>query len=102
MHQIETGKHKGHNEAEIVEGVLRAATPGLSLRDMMESKFILTLAQLRTILKAHFKENSTKDLFNRFVNITQDAKESSQNFLCRAIELKERLIAAASDPTSDV
>lgn len=102
MHQIEKGKRKGHNEAEIVEAVVRAATPGLSFRDMLESKFNLTLAQLRTILKAHFKEDSTTDLFNRLVNITQDVKESSQNFLFRAIELKERLIAAASDPTSDV
>lgn len=102
MHQIETGKRKGHNEAEIVEAVVRAATPGLSLRDMLESKCNLTLAQLRTILKAHFKEDSMTDLFNRLVNITQDAKESSQNFLFHAVELKERLIAASSDPTSDV
>lgn len=64
MHQIERGKHKGHNEAEIVEAVVRAATPGLSLRDMLESRVNLTLAHLKTILKAHFKEDSTTDMFN--------------------------------------
>lgn len=40
MHQIETGKCKGHNDAEIAEAMVRAATPGLSLRDMLESKII--------------------------------------------------------------
>lgn len=62
---------------------------------MLKSKVNLTLAYLKTILKDHFKEDSTTDMFNRLVNITQDAKESLQNFLFRAIEPKERLIAAA-------
>lgn len=102
MHQIDTGRRKGHSDAEIVEAVVKAATPGLSLRDMLESKSNLTLAHLKTILKAHFKENSTTDMFHRLVNITQDAKESPQNFLFRAIELKERLMTAAYDASSDV
>lgn len=102
MHQIDTGKRKGHSDAEIVEAVVKAATPGLSLRDMLESKSNLTLTHLKTILKAHFKENSTTDMFHRLVNITQDTKESPQNFLFRAIELKERLMTAAYDSSSDV
>lgn len=69
---------------------------------MLESKNNLTLVQLKTILKAHFKENNTTDMFHRLVNITQDTKESPQNFLFRAIELKERLMAAAYDASSDV
>ncbi|XP_063049996.1 uncharacterized protein LOC134444699, partial [Engraulis encrasicolus] len=102
MHQIDTGKRKGHSDAEIVEAVVKAASPGMSLRDMLESKSTLTLSHLKTILKAHFKENSTTDLFHRLVNITQDSKESPQNFLFRAIELKERLMAAAFDSSADV
>ncbi|KAM9735208.1 uncharacterized protein ACNS7B_014526 [Menidia menidia] len=102
MHQIDTGKRKGHSDAEIVEAVVKAATPGLSLRDMLESKSNLTLEHLKTSLKAHFKENSTTDMFHRLVNITQDVKESPQNFLFRAIELKERLMTAAYDDSSDV
>ena len=102
MHQIDSGKRKGHSDFEIVEAVVKAATPGLSLRDMLEAKSNLTLVHLKTILKAHFKENSTTDMFHRLVNITQDAKESPQNFLFRAVELKERLLAAAKDASSDV
>ena len=55
MHQIDSGKRKGHSDFEMVEAVVKAATPGLSLRDMLEAKSNLTLVHLKTILKAHFK-----------------------------------------------
>lgn len=97
MHQIESGVQKGHTETEIVDAVVRAISPGLSLRDMLEIKSHLTLLQLKTILKGHFKEDSPTDLYHKLVNITQDSRESPQNFLFRAIELKERLLIASRD-----
>ncbi|XP_030577862.1 uncharacterized protein LOC115774645 [Archocentrus centrarchus] len=101
MHQIDRGLNKGHGEAEVIEAVVKSISPGLSLRDMLEIKRDLTLPQLKTILKGHFKEDSTTDLYHRLVNITQDSRESPQNFLFRAIELKERLIIASGDTGSD-
>ena len=50
-HQIDMGLRKKHSEEEIVEAVVRAVSPGLILRDMLEIKANLTLSQLRTILK---------------------------------------------------
>lgn len=97
IHQIESGVQKGHTETEIVDAVVRAISPGLSLRDMLEIKSHLTLLQLKTILKGHFKEDSPTDLYHKLVNITQDSRESPQNFLFRAIELKERLLIASRD-----
>ncbi|KAL6463235.1 hypothetical protein MHYP_G00276260 [Metynnis hypsauchen] len=101
MHQIDMGLRKGHSEAEIVEAVVKAISPGLSLRDMLETKSDLTLPHLKTVLKGHFKEDSSTDLFHRLVNITQEVRESPQNFLFRAIELKERLLVAAREIDSD-
>lgn len=101
MHQIERGLTKGHSEDEVVEAVVKAISPGLSLRDMLEVKSDLTLAQLKTILKGHFKEDSSMDLYHKLVNVTQDSRESPQNFLFRAIELKERLFLAAKESGSD-
>lgn len=101
MHQIDTGQQKGHSEAEIVEAVVRAISPGLNLRDMLETKMGLTLPQLKTILKGHFKEDSPTDLFHRLVHITQDVQESPQNFLFKAIALKERLLVAAKELGTD-
>lgn len=62
IHQIEMGRNRNHSEAEIIEAVVRAISPGLSLRDMLELKTDLTLPQLRTILKGHYKEDSSTDL----------------------------------------
>ncbi|GAA6093198.1 uncharacterized protein LOC113030617 isoform X1 [Tachysurus ichikawai] len=43
----------------------------------------------------HFKEDGPTDLYHKLVNITQDYRESPQNILFRAIELKERLLIAS-------
>lgn len=97
MHQIDRGLSRGHSEAEVVEAMVKSISPGLSIRDMLEIKSDLTL----TILKGHFKEDSSTDLYHRLVNMTQDSRESPQNFLFRAIELKERLLLASREVGSD-
>lgn len=95
------GVKKGHRKSEIIEAVVRAIKPGLNLQDMLEIKSDLSLAQLCTILKGHYKEDSTTDLYHHLINITQDSNESPQNFLFRAIELKERLLVASREPGAD-
>lgn len=97
INQIESGQRKGHGEVEIIEAVTRAVSPGLHLREMLEIKRELTLHTLKTILKGHYKVDSSSDLLHRLMNMTQDPKESAQNFLFRAIELKEKLMRKSSD-----
>lgn len=101
VNQIETGQRKGHSEAEIIEAVTRAVSPGLHLRDMLEIKRGLTLPKLKTILRGHYKVDSSSDLLHRLMNITQDPKESAQTFLFRAIELKEKLMWSLSNENAD-
>lgn len=101
MHQVDTGLQKGHTEVEIIEAVVKAISPGLNLRDMLEIKSDLTLSQLKIILKGHFKEEGSADLYHRLVSISQDSRESPQNFLFRAIELKERLLFASKEVGAD-
>lgn len=95
LHQMESGLRKGHSESEVIEAVIRAISPGLKLRDMLELKTDLTLPQLKTILKGHYREDDTSDLYQKLINISQDQKESPQDFLFRAIELKDRLLYAS-------
>lgn len=97
LNQMESGQRKGHGEEEIIEAVTRAVSPGLHLREMLEIKRGLTLPTLKTILKGHYKVDSSSDLLHRLMNMTQDPKESAQNFLFRAIELKEKLMRKSSD-----
>ena len=88
---------KGYSEVEIIEAVVRAVSPGLHLRDLLEIKRGLTLPTLKTILKGHYKVDSSADLLHRLMNISQDPKESAQNFLFRAIELREKLTWKSGD-----
>ncbi len=90
MNQIESGL-RTHPETEIIEAVTRAVSPGLHLRDMLEIKRDLTLSTLKTILRGHFKVDPPSDLLQKLMNISQDPKESAQNFLFRGIELREKL-----------
>lgn len=101
MHQIDAGLRKGHADQDIIEAVIKAISPGLNLRDMLEIKSDLTLPQLKTILKGHYKEENTSDLYQKLVNISQEPRESAQNFLFRAIELKDRLLFASKENGSD-
>lgn len=55
-HQMESGLKTGYSEAEIVEAVIRAISPGLKLRSYLEGKEDLTLTSLRQVLKAHYAE----------------------------------------------
>lgn len=101
LHQMENGLRKGHSESEVIEAVIRAINPGLKLRDMLEIKTDLTLTQLKTILKGHYREDDTSDLYQKLINISQDPKESAQDFLFRAIELKDRLLYASKDKEAE-
>lgn len=62
---------------------------------MLEIKTDLTLPQLKTMLKGHYREDDTSDLYQNLINVFQDHKESPQDFLFRAIELKDRLLYAS-------
>lgn len=95
--QIESGVRKGYAEAEIIEAVIRAVSPGLPLRELLEIKRDLTLSTLKTILRGHYKIDSSSDLLHRLMNISQEPKESAQSFLFRAIELKEKLLWTCGD-----
>lgn len=97
LHQINAGLRKGYLETDIVEAVIRAITPGLPLRSMLETKSNLTLAELKTVLKGHYKEENTSDLYQQLVNLSQDTRETAQSFLFRAIQLKDRLLLASED-----
>ena len=92
VRQVELGLDKGHTDTEIVEAVIRAVSPGLPLRDMLEMKRGLTLTPLLTILKGHYKVDSSTDLYHQLINIAQEPRETALNFVFRAMELKEKLL----------
>lgn len=97
VRQIEIGAEKGHAESEITEAVIRAVSPGLPIRDMLEIKRGLTLSSLLTILRGHYKVDSSTDLYHQLISLSQDPKETALNFVFRAIEIKEKLLWKADN-----
>ena len=58
MHQINEAKSSGYDEEDIINSVIRAMTPSLTLRNVLETTPYLSLKTLMQYLEAHFDEVS--------------------------------------------
>ena len=90
--QIESRIKACYKETEIVEAVIRAVSPSLKLRSYLEMIKDLSLSRLRQIMKAHFKQKSATELYQELSVLHQQAGESPQDFLVRALNLKQQII----------
>lgn len=98
--QIEHGLLKGFPETEIVDAVIRAIVPGMQLRSYLEGKSDLTLPTLRRILRCHYQEKSATELYKQLSSEVQGTKETPQNFLIRALDLRQKILFASQESES--
>lgn len=95
MRQIDAGQTKGYKEREIIDAVIRAVNPSCHLKGYLEIVSSMTLQELTQILRVHYKEKTSTELYQELTSMTQDTKESPQDFLLRALSLRERVIFAS-------
>ena len=95
MRQIDVGQTKGYKEKEIIDAVIRAVNPSCHLKGYLEIISSMTLQELTQILRVHYKEKTSTELYQELTSVTQDTKESPQDFLLRALSLRERVIFAS-------
>ena len=100
--QMAAGSNSGYKENEIVEAVIRAVSPSLKLRSYLEMINDLTIVRLKQILRAHFKEQSGTKLYQELTSLCQREGESAQEFLMRAMNLREQVIFASQTEGSSV
>ena len=100
--QIDAGVKAGYKENEIIDAVIRAVSPSLQLRSYLEMIQDLTLTRLRLILKAHFKQKSETELYQELSNLCQEASETPQDFLMRAMSLKQQVLFVSSANDSPI
>lgn len=100
-HQIENGLKRGYTEEDIIEAVIRATNPGLSLRSYMESKSDITLSRLRQILRSHYQERGATELFKDLSGLTQKGNETPQEFMVRALDLRQQVLFATKENDSN-
>ena len=99
IRQINTGISKGYKPEEICEGVIRSIQPASLLRSYLETMSItdLTLPRLRKILRTHYKEKSSTELFQELSNLVQLPKEDTQSYLIRALNLRQKVLFASQE-----
>ena len=96
MHQINEAKAAGYDQNEIVNGVIRAMVPSVTLRSVLETTTDLNLDRLLNFLEAHFEEKSTTELWSKLTFIAQSPEESSYSFVLRCIELRQKILIAST------
>lgn len=77
-------------------------TPGLQLRSYLEGKENLTLPALRRILRSHYQERSATELYKQLTAEAQSSKETPQNFLIRAMDLRQKILFASQEVESNL
>lgn len=100
--QIENGLSKGYPQSEIVDAVIRAIVPSLQLRSYLEGKSDLSLPTLRRILRSHYQERSATELYKQLTTEVQGNKETPQNFLIRAMDLRQKILFASQEAESSL
>lgn len=55
----------------------------------------LTLAKLRQMLRAHYKQKSGTELYQELTAMCQSPKETPQDFLIRALDLRQQVLFAS-------
>ena len=102
LKQIQEERDKGYSDKEIVNAILRAITPGLYLRDVLETTENLTLSRLMKFLQSHFVERNTTDLCWHLSSISQGSLETATQFIYSAMSLRQKLIVLSKSPTVEI
>ena len=96
-HQIESGLKRGYKEHEIVDAVIRAISAHSSLRSYVETLPDLQLSKLRKILRVHYRERNASELYHDLATIYQKVNETAQQFLLRALEVRNKTLFASQE-----
>lgn len=97
IRQIENGLAKGYQESEIVEAIVRAISPGVQLRNYLETTPNLSLATIRKIIRSHFMEKTSTELYQELATISQGPKEDPQTFLIRCLEIRQKILFSSKE-----
>ena len=101
-HQIDSGLKRNYKESEIVDAVIRAISLHSSLRSCVETLNDLSLPKLRKILRVHYREKSASERYQHLATIFQQPKETAQQFLLRALDLRNKVGFASKESECEV
>ena len=88
-------KSSGYDEEDIINSAIRAMTPNLTPRNVLETTPHLGLKKLVQHLETHFDEKSATDLSSNLTSLTQLPEEIAYSFVTRCIETMQKVILAS-------
>ena len=100
--QIEEGLKRGYEDKEVIDGIIKCISSSLPLKDYIEAMRESGLETINKILRAHFQEKNASELYASLTNLVQNANEEPQNFLLRALNLREKVIFASKAENAKV
>jgi len=100
LRQVQSGVDKGYGEQDIVDGIIRAIQPSSKLRGYLEGREDLSLTVIKDIIRTYYKESSATELYQELCVLAQTPKESPQEFVLRALELKQKIIFADKESST--
>ena len=101
-HQMDSGLKRKYKEQEIIDAVIRAISPHSSLRSYVETLSDVSLPKLRKILRVHYRAKSASELYQQLATVFQQPKESAQQFLLRALDLRNKVGFASKEADCEV
>ena len=93
--QVEDGLRRGYSEREVIDAIIKCISPSLPLRDYIEVMREIGIESILKILRAHFQEKNASELYSALSNLAKSPTEEPQNFLMRALNLREKIIFAS-------
>ena len=98
--QIDEAKILGFTEHEVISGVIKAISPGLPIRSYLELKQHITLDYLNDLLRSHYQEKNAAEQLMELQNMCQIENENAQDFLFRALGLRQKVIMLSKEDDS--
>ena len=96
-YQMQNGRERGFSEKEICSAVIRAITPGNTLRTYLECRECLDLKTLIKILRSHFKEKDSTSVFTELSNAVQMGQENELEFCLRLMGLRQKVLILSKE-----
>ena len=75
--------------------MLKAISPNLRLRNVLETMEDLTLDTLLRFLQAHFEEGNVPDLSSQLTSMAQLSDETACHFVIHCLEIRQKVIVAS-------
>ena len=89
MNEIGAGITNGYPEHDIVMTVIESISPDLPIKDYLEALQGVTLSKVKQIMRAHFEEMSSTELYQSLVNMAQLPDEDPQEFLMWPMNVRQ-------------